>query len=283
MAADSKLKQLARIAEQVANELKKDKATLAIILKGSCASGKVWEESDVDLVRIVKGKSRDVYWKWIEGVRVEIGDISIKEWTRMQKKPSFEVLEARLHAITHDTKILYDPKRIVNKKYPVKYYPIELKLYLILSQLSDARYYIKGARKSSAMDFPIACNNLLKKSIECLASALFALNEVPREPRFWPDQFGKLKRVPSGFEQIYKNVMMQQSLEETEKYVKQLWQIYESITKFCKPDVIKIVQKMGGAGKVKKKLKLSDLYTDVLQSFMNPKFNFKSWPINQLI
>lgn len=83
MAAEGKLKQLTRIVEQVANELKKDKNTLAIILKGSCASGKVWKGSDVDFVRVVKGRSRQVYWKFIKGIRVEISDMSIKEWAKI--------------------------------------------------------------------------------------------------------------------------------------------------------------------------------------------------------
>jgi len=266
--AESKLEQLRRITQQVVKELKQDKNTLVIILKGSCASGMVWEESDVDFVRIVKGGSKQVYWKFIESIRIEIEDISINEWIKKQEQPSFEELEARLHAITHDTKILYDPKNIIKKKYPAGYYPVELKLYLILSQLSDARYYIKGARKSLAMNWPIACNKGLRGSIECLASALFALNELPREPRFWLDAYEKLKRTPKGFKQIYKNVMLQQSRKETEKYVKRLWQIYKNVLNFCKPDVLKMVQKLGGAEKTKDKLKLITLYFDVLQEFI---------------
>lgn len=269
---ESKLKQLRRIMQQVVKELKQDKNTLAIILKGSCASGRVWEESDVDFVRIVKGESRQVYWKWIEGIRVEIEDISVKEWEKKQKQPSFEELEARLHAITHDTKILYDPKKIIKKKYPAGYYPIELKLYLILSQLSDARYSIKGARKSLAMNWPIACNLGLRMAVGCFASALFALNEIPREPRFWLDAYEKLKRTPKGFKQIYKNVMLQQSRKETENYVKQLWKIYSDIVKFCLPDVKKIVKKLGGIAKTKQKLKLLTLYADVLDEIVKKYF-----------
>jgi predicted nucleotidyltransferase len=268
---ESKLKQLRRIMRQVVKELKQDKNTLVIILKGSCASGMVWEESDVDFVRIVKGESKQVYWKWIEGVRIEIEDISIKEWIKKQEQPSFEELEARLHAIAHDTKILYDPKKIIKKKYPAGYYPIELKLYVILSQLSDARYSIKGARKSLAMNWPIACNLGLRMAVGCFASALFAINEIPREPRFWLDAYEKLKCTPKGFKQIYKNVMLQQSRKETEKYVKRLWQIYKDVLNFCKPDVLKIVQKLGGAEKTKEKLKLITLYSDVLQEFMTKK------------
>ncbi len=266
--AESKLEQLRRITQQVVKELKQDKNTRAIFLKGSCVTGKVWEESDVDLVRIVKAKDRDVYWKWIEGVRVEISDVSVKTWTKKEKQPNFEKLEPNLHVIKHDTKIIYDPENLIKRKFEGLAYTSELKLYLILSQLSDARYYIKGARKSLAMNWPVACNDGLRLSVECLASALFALNELPRVPRFWADDFEKLKRTPKGFKQIYENIMLRQSRSETEKYVKQLWQIYKDVLNFCKPDVLKMVQKLGGAEKTKEKLKLSDLYADVLQEFM---------------
>jgi hypothetical protein len=138
-----------------------------------------------------------------------------------------------------------------------------------LSQLSDARHHSKSAGKSLAFNWPIACNARLRDAIQCFASMLFALNEVPRDPRFWPDQFEKLKRMPKGFRQIYKNVMTRQSRKETEKYVKELLQIRKNIEEFCKPEVIRIVRKLGGVGKVKKKLKLSSLYADVLQSLMS--------------
>jgi hypothetical protein len=62
--------------------------------------------------------------------------------------------------------------------------------------------------------------------------------------------------------------MLQQSRKETENYVDQLWKIYKDVLNFCKPDVLKIVQKLGGTEKTKEKLKLITLYSDVLQEFM---------------
>ncbi|MEM4247797.1 MAG: hypothetical protein QXH80_00880 [Candidatus Nanoarchaeia archaeon] len=265
--AESKLKQLRRIAKQVIGDLKEDNSTLAIMLKGSCVTGRVWEESDVDLARIVKGKDRDVYWRFVEGVRVEISDISVKTWTKKKKLPNFEKLEPNLHVIAHDTKIVYDPKNLIRNKFKQLFYTPELKLYLMANELSDSRYYIKGTRKALALDMPVSWNEGLRGSLRCFAGALFALNEIPRVPRFWLDDIEQLKRTPKGFKQLYKNVLIKQLNEaERAKIVKQLWDIFWDVVKFCSKDAKKIVKKLGGLEKAREKLNLNDLQTDILKN-----------------
>ena len=234
----------------------------------------MWKESDIDIVRITKGKSRPCYWKWIEGIRVEITEISLEDWMKKKRKIDFEQTEAYLASL-NATRVVYDPKGIVKKKLQKFQYSTEMKLFLILRGLANAIRYIKSTKKCLTLKKDYSCYENLRQAIINLAASLFALNKEVRDIleienigkiHYWLDEFESLKRKPQNFSRIYKIVLSWEVSKENQIQIcNQLWQIFEDVLKFCEKDIKRDVKKLGGMEKVKKELKLDNLQLEVLR------------------
>lgn len=143
------VKELRQYARDITEQLSKSDEVLAIWFYGAAQRGRIWEESDVDLLVVTKNKPRtDETRTQQEGVIVHLHWIGHKE-LEQKIKPEGDLL---LHGRVGAGELLYDESgAFTSLSEEMRAFPAEHQLYQMMPHLNALLEWARDLRKRMAL------------------------------------------------------------------------------------------------------------------------------------
>ncbi|MFQ6087301.1 MAG: nucleotidyltransferase domain-containing protein [Candidatus Methanofastidiosia archaeon] len=206
-----------RVATSLADDLKKDENVLAVLCYGSLAFERLHQESDIDLLLIVRKlpSGLNIFSQKslkVKGLKVDLNFKTLKELKR-------EILREAgcwfTTAMVMNSQILYDPNGIASKLGGfAASIPKERRKEVLKDWLCDLESYpLKVKYRLYENDFEAAL--FLMREFLALAHVLFLLNETfPSSEQDFLKELFKLERKPLRFEEKFRFIYGYENLEK---------------------------------------------------------------------